>query len=57
MDAQLNHILARKRAAELQHAGEQARLAREVRVSGRNLRRRHLVTRLRARQTTFESTR
>ena len=35
MNAQLNHILARQRTAELQRAGEQARLAREVRVSGR----------------------
>ena len=35
MNAQLNHILARHRAAELQHAVEQARLAREVRVSDR----------------------
>ena len=37
MNVQLNHILARQRAAELQHAGEQARLAREVRMSGRKL--------------------
>jgi hypothetical protein len=35
MNVRLNHILARQRTAELQHAGEQARLAREVRVSDR----------------------
>ena len=49
MNAQLNHILARQRTAELQHAGEQARLAREVRMRGRKLRHRNLITRLRAR--------
>jgi hypothetical protein len=35
MNAQLNHILARQRAAELRHAGARARLAREVRTRGR----------------------
>jgi hypothetical protein len=35
MNAQLNHILARQRAAELQHAGARARLAPEVRMRGR----------------------
>jgi streptogramin lyase len=49
MNAQLNHMLARERAAELQHAGEQARLAREVGMSGRKLRNRNLITRVRAR--------
>ena len=49
MNAQLNLMLARERTAELQHAGEQGRLAREVRMSGRKLRNRNLITRLRAR--------
>ena len=49
MNAQLNHILARHRAAELQRAGEQARLAREVRMRGHKSRHRSLITRLRAR--------
>ena len=30
MNAQLNYIMARQRSAELQHYGEQARLAREA---------------------------
>jgi hypothetical protein len=46
MNAQLIHTLSRTRTAELQHAGEQARLAREVRMSGRKLRYRNLITRL-----------
>ena len=49
MNAQLNLILSRQRAAELQHAGEQPRLAREVRMRGRKLRHRNLITRLTAR--------
>lgn len=49
MNVQLNHILSRRRAAELEHAGEQARLAREVRMRGRKLRHRIPITRLRAR--------
>jgi hypothetical protein len=49
MIAQLNRILARQRTAELQHAGVQARLAREVRMRGRKLRHRNLITSLRAR--------
>jgi hypothetical protein len=35
MNVQLNRILARQRAAELQHTGARARLAREVRIRGR----------------------
>jgi hypothetical protein len=35
MNAQLNLILARQRAAELRHAGARARLAREVSMKGR----------------------
>jgi hypothetical protein len=35
MNAQLNLILARQRAAELRHADEQARLTREVGMRGR----------------------
>ena len=35
MNAQLNLILARQRAAELRHTGARARLAREVRMRGR----------------------
>ena len=49
MNVQLNLILARQRAAELQRAGERARLAREVRMRGRKLPHRNLITRLRAR--------
>ena len=49
MNVQLNHMLSRRRAAELEHAGEQARLAREVRMRGRKLRHRIPITRLRAR--------
>ena len=49
MNAQLNLVLARHRAAELQRAGEQARLTREVCMRGRKLRHRNLITRLRAR--------
>ena len=49
MNVQLNHILARRRTAELEYAGEQARLAREVRVRGRKLRNRNPITRPRAR--------
>ena len=49
MNVQLNHILARQRAAELQHAVERARLAREVRMRGRKLPRWNLITRLKAR--------
>ena len=49
MNVQLNHILARQRAAELQHAVEPARLAREVRMRGRKLPRWNLITRLKAR--------
>jgi hypothetical protein len=49
MNAQLNQILARQRAAELEHAGAQARLAREARTRGRKLRPRKLITRLRTR--------
>jgi hypothetical protein len=49
MNAQLNHRLARQRTAELEHAGAQARLAREARTSGRKLRHRKLITCLRAR--------
>ena len=49
MNVQLNPILARHRTAELQRAGEQARLAREVCMRGRKLRHRNLITRLRAR--------
>ena len=49
MNVQLNHILSRRRAAELEHAGEQARLARQVRMRGRKLRHQIPITRLRAR--------
>ena len=49
MNAQLNLILARQRAAELQRAGEHARLTREVRMRGHKSRHRSLITRLRAR--------
>jgi len=49
MNAQRNRILARQPTAELQHAGERTRLAREVRVMGRRLRHRNLITRLGAR--------
>ena len=35
MNAQFNLILARQRAAELQHTVARARLAREVRMTGR----------------------
>jgi hypothetical protein len=49
MNAQLNIMLARQRTAELQHAGEQARLARKVRMRGHKLRHRNLITRVRAR--------
>jgi hypothetical protein len=35
MNAQLNLILARQRAAELRHAGARARLAHEVSMRGR----------------------
>ena len=49
MNVQLNPILARQRTAELQHAGEQARLTRGVSMSGRKLRLRNLITRLKAR--------
>ena len=44
MNAQLNPILARQRAAELRHAGEQARVTREVRMRGRKLRLRNRIT-------------
>ena len=49
MNVQLNHILSRRRTAELERAGEQARLAREFRVRGRKLHHRKAITRLRAR--------
>src|SRR3974390_612312 len=49
MNAQLNHLLARPRTAELRHAGEQARLSHEARMTGRKLRHQDLITRLRAR--------
>ena len=49
MNAQLNHLLARHGTAELRHAGEQARLARDERITGRKLRHRNLITCLRAR--------
>ncbi len=49
MNVQLNHILARQRAAELQHAVERARLAHEVRMRGRKLPHWNLITRLKAR--------
>jgi hypothetical protein len=45
MNAQLIHTLARERTAELQHAGEQSRLAREGRTRGRGSRHRSLITR------------
>ena len=48
MNAQLSQILARQRSAELQHTAEQERLAREVRMRGRRLRHRNLITRVRA---------
>jgi hypothetical protein len=47
MNAQLNHMLARRRTAELQRAGERTRVARDVRMRGRKLRHRNLITRLR----------
>jgi hypothetical protein len=46
MHAGLNHILAGPRRAHLEHAGEHARLAREVGMSDRTLRHRNLITRL-----------
>jgi hypothetical protein len=49
MNAQLDHILVRQRTTELEHAGAQARLAREARMSGRKLRHRKLITCLRVR--------
>ena len=49
MNVQLNLILARHRADELQRAGEHARLTREVRMRGHKSRHRNLITRLRAR--------
>ena len=49
MNVRLNSIIARHRTAELQHAGEQARLARGVSMSGRKLRHRNVITRLKAR--------
>lgn len=51
MNVQLNHILSRRRTAELERAGEQARLAREFRVRGRKLHHRNAITRLKARPT------
>jgi len=49
MNAQLMHIFVRHRIAELRDAGEQVRLAREARMTGRKLRHRTLITRLWAR--------
>jgi len=49
MNAQRNRIFAQQPTAERQHAGERTRLAREVRVMGRRLRHRNLITRLGAR--------
>jgi hypothetical protein len=37
MNNQLNYMMVRQRNAELHHAGEQARLAREMHAAGRNL--------------------
>ena len=45
MNPLLNHILAGKRTAELQHAGERARRSRELRMTGRKSRRRNLTAR------------
>ena len=49
MNVRLNSIIARQRTAEIQRAGEQARLARGVSMSGRKLRHRNLITPLKAR--------
>ena len=49
MNAQLNHLLAEKRTAELHQAGDQARLAREVRMRVRRSRDRNPIMRLMAR--------
>ena len=38
MNAQLNHMIAQQRSAELRSAGEQARLASEVSAAQRNSR-------------------
>ena len=44
MTAHLNHMIARQRCVDLQRAGEQARLAREVPQRRRGLRDPHPVT-------------
>jgi hypothetical protein len=45
MNAQLNYLIARQYSAVLRHAGEQARLAREVPERRRRLRDAHPITR------------
>ena len=46
MHGQLDHTLARQRRVELQHAGEQARLASEVDAGRRRLRDPNPITHL-----------
>ena len=46
MHFQLNYTIARRRSAELQRAGERARLAREVPAKRRKLRDTDPITRL-----------
>jgi hypothetical protein len=45
MNAQLNYLIARQYSTVLRHAGEQARLAREVPEKRRRLRDAHPITR------------
>ncbi|MBV8989135.1 MAG: hypothetical protein JOY58_08710 [Solirubrobacterales bacterium] len=50
MNAQLTHLMAQQRSAELQLAFEQARLASEVSAGGHRLRPPKLITRSAARR-------